>query len=96
LPLTKPKTPIWLRAALTDDAFVRDESKDYRGTDAIKAWSQSATTKYEYAIEPLEASFATDSVTLHARLTGNFPNSPVELDFKFTLANDKIARLEIT
>ena len=29
------------------------------------------------------------------RLTGDFPGSPADLDFKFMLANDKIASLEI-
>ena len=29
------------------------------------------------------------------RLTGNFPGSPIELDFAFTLDGDKIASLEI-
>ena len=34
-------------------------------------------------------------VRLRARLTGAFPGSPVELDYTFTLANDKITSLEI-
>jgi len=79
----------------TNDAFVHDEGKDYRGVDAIKAWSQGAFAKYEHVIEPLDATVATDTVNLHARLSGSFPNSPVELNFRFRLANDKIARLEI-
>ena len=29
------------------------------------------------------------------RLTGNFPGSPIELEFVFTLDGDKIAALEI-
>jgi hypothetical protein len=29
------------------------------------------------------------------RLTGNFPGSPIELEFVFTLDRDKIAALEI-
>ena len=29
------------------------------------------------------------------RLTGNFPGSPIELEFVFTLAGDKIVSLEI-
>jgi SnoaL-like domain len=91
----KAKDPDLVARCFTNDAFVRDEGKDYRGVEAIKAWSQDAFTKYEYAIEPLDATVATDTVNLRARLTGSFPNSPVELDFTFRLANDKIARLEI-
>jgi hypothetical protein len=36
-----------------------------------------------------------NTVKLRARLTGNFPGSPVELDYTFMLANDKISSLEI-
>jgi SnoaL-like domain len=91
----RAKDPDLVARCFTNDALVRDEGKDYRGFDAIKAWSQGAFTKYQYVIEPLDATVATDTVNLHARLTGSFPNSPVELDFSFRLANEKIARLEI-
>lgn len=36
-----------------------------------------------------------DKVDARARLTGEFPGSPVELDYIFKLSNDKIASLEI-
>jgi len=91
----KAKDSDVIARCFTDDALVHDEGKDYRGVNAIKAWSQGAFTKYEYVIEPLDATVTSETVKLHARLSGNFPNSPVELDFIFTLANDKIAQLEI-
>jgi hypothetical protein len=91
----KARDPDLVARCFTNDAFVTDEGKDYRGAEAIKAWSQGVFTKYEHVVEPLDATVATNSVNLHARLTGSFPNSPVELDFRFRLANDKIARLEI-
>jgi hypothetical protein len=34
-------------------------------------------------------------VVVPSRLTGNFPGSPVDLRFFFTLEGDKIASLEI-
>jgi hypothetical protein len=46
-------------------------------------------------MEPLEASVSENIVKLRARLTGDFPGSPVELDSTFTVANDKITSLEI-
>jgi hypothetical protein len=91
----KARDPDLVARCFTNDALVHDEGKDYLGVEAIKAWSQGTFTKYQHVIEPLDATVATDAVNLHARLSGNFPGSPVELDFKFTLANDKIARLEI-
>ena len=79
----------------TDDAFVHDEGRDYKGLAAIKAWKKETQTKYKYEIEPLDASVSGNTVKLRARLTGDFPGSPVDLDFKFMLADDKIASLEI-
>ena len=78
-----------------DDARVHDEGRDYKGLDAITAWMKETQTKYKYAIEPLDASVSGNTVKLRARLTGDFPGSPVDLDFTFMLANDKIASLEI-
>ena len=46
-------------------------------------------------MESLDASVSENIVTLRARLTGGFPGSPIELDYTFTLANDKIISLEI-
>ena len=50
---------------------------------------------YRYVMEPLDASVSENIVKLRARLTGDFPGSPVELDYTFTVANDKITSLEI-
>jgi len=77
------------------DALVHDEGRDHRGLDSIKAWMKETQTKYKYVIEPLDASVSGNAVNLRARLTGDFPGSPVDLDFKFMLANDKIASLKI-
>ena len=78
-----------------DDARLHDEGRDYKGLDAIRAWKKETQTKYKYVIEPLDASVSGNIVKLRARLTGDFPGSPVDLDFTFMLANDKIASLEI-
>jgi hypothetical protein len=87
-------TEIFVRC-FTDDAQVHDEGRDYRGLDAITAWKKETQTKYKYEIEPLNASVNGNSVKLRARLTGDFPGSPADLDFTFVLANDKITSLEI-
>ncbi len=84
-----------LALCFADDALVHDEGRDYRGLDAIKSWMQETQTKYKYVMKPLDASVSGKTVKLRARLTGEFPGSPVDLDFRFTLANDKISSLEI-
>jgi ketosteroid isomerase-like protein len=84
-----------LASCFADDALVHDEERDYRGVDAIKAWKQQADAKYNYVAEPLDASVNDDTVKLRTRLTGDFPGSPIEVDYTFTLANDKITSLAI-
>lgn len=70
-----------------------DEGGTYRGRDAIRAWSEETEGKYKYTTEALDASVTGDTVRVRAKITGSFPGSPVELDYFFILANDKIASL---
>jgi hypothetical protein len=95
LAAVKAKDADMLALCFAGDARVYDENRDYRGLDAIRAWKQETDAKYRYVMEPLDASVSENTVKLRARLTGDFPGSPVELDHTFTLANDKIASLEI-
>jgi hypothetical protein len=91
----KAKNPEMLAFCFTTDALVHDEGRDHRGLEAIQSWKRKAEATYQYVLEPLSASVGEKTVKLRARLTGNFPGSPVELDFTFTLANDKITSLDI-
>lgn len=79
----------------TPVALVHDEEHEYRGLDEIKAWKQTSKVKYQYTSEPLSTSDDATGVRVHARLTGNFPGSPIEVDYIFTLNDGKIAELEI-
>ena len=84
-----------LALCFADDARVHDEDRDYRGLDAITSWKRETDAKYRYIAEPLDVAVDGNIVRLRARLTGDFPGSPVELDYTFTLENDKIVSLEI-
>lgn len=79
----------------TADAVVIDEKRTHTGRDAIARWKAESSAKYDYASEPLTIADQGDAIVVTARLTGNFPGSPVNLRFAFTLAADAIARLEI-
>jgi hypothetical protein len=46
-------------------------------------------------LQPIDVQTHGDKVTVRARLTGEFPGSPVELDHIFKLSNGKLASLEI-
>jgi len=77
------------------DALVVDERQQHRGHAAIAAWNADATAKYSFTTELLAAETDGASTTVRARVTGNFPGSPIELRFRFTLEGHLIARLEI-
>ena len=79
-----------------ENAVVVDERREHHGRQAIGRWKTEATAKYHYTSEPLAVDFSGGDVTVIARVTGEFPGSPIELRYRFTLEGDKIARLEIT
>ena len=82
-------------ACFTDSAVVLDERREHRGRAAIARWKAEASAKYRYTSAPLTSAVSEATVTVTARLTGNFPGSPIELRYRFTLEGEKIARLEI-
>jgi len=84
-----------LSRCFIEDGTVHDEGQDYHGRDSIRQWKQAADAKYRYVLQTVNVQTFGDLVTVRARLTGEFPGSPVELDHIFKLSNDKIASLEI-
>jgi hypothetical protein len=74
---------------------VHDDGQHHRGKKAIGPWKEAADAKYSYVSEPLTASTEGDTVNVRAKLTDNFPGSPVELIHVFQLANNTIQSLEI-
>jgi len=84
-----------LRLCFTEDAVVHDENEDHIGVEAILAWRKEAKSKYQYTVEPIEAKLDGQMFKLKALVAGNFPGSPVDLDYSFTLDGGRIAALEI-
>jgi SnoaL-like domain len=78
-----------------ENGGVHDEDKDRLGRDAMRRWKEEVDAKYRYVSEPLAASVHENTVTVRARLTGDFPGSPVEVNHVFTLEDGKIVSLEI-
>ena len=79
----------------TEGAVVEDEGQRHCGHAAIKAWKTAASRKYAYIAEPFAQARKGDRTIVKVRLTGNFPGSPVDLQFAFRLERGKIAHLEI-
>jgi len=85
--------------ALTDcfaaRATVRDEGQTVQGLQAIKAWRLETSKKYRHTVEPIDVTARDGKTVVRTTLTGDFPGSPITLDFVFTLEGGKIAALEI-
>ena len=77
------------------DAIVHDEGQTYEGVAAIKNWMAATKKKYGHTVAPLELSERGGQSVLKARLAGNFPGSPITVNFSFVLADEKIHSLEI-
>ena len=78
------------------DATVTDEGSTYHGRSEIREWLSRSASEYTYTIDTTGATKSGDDrydVTHH--LEGNFPGGTVDLHFRFTLRNGKIARLVI-
>ena len=82
-------------AAFAEDATVHDEGRVHAGVAAIRAWMKETIQKYDYKVEPVESSRSGSRAVVLVSLRGNFPGSPITLQYAFTLAGQKIARLEI-
>jgi ketosteroid isomerase-like protein len=84
-----------LAQCFAENAVVRDEGKTIEGLAAIKRWTAETRKKYQHTVEPLASAQKGGKTVVTNRLTGNFPGSPIELEFVFTLDGDKIVSLEI-
>ena len=84
-----------LAECFAENAVVRDEGKTIEGLAAIKQWKAETKKKYQHTVEPLASTQKNGKTIVTNRLTGNFPGSPIELEFVFTLDGNKIASLEI-
>lgn len=82
-------------AAFAADAQVRDEGETHIGTDAIRAWLDHTTAKYRVTVEVMEFTAKAEALVVTGRVAGNFPGSPANLTYRFTLDGDRIASLAI-
>ena len=79
----------------TDHAVVRDEGRTIEGLAAIKQWKAETKKNYQHTVEPLASVQKDGKTVVTNRLIGNFPGSPIDLQFIFGLDGNKIASLEI-
>jgi hypothetical protein len=79
----------------TTDGMVVDEGRTHAGFAAIEAWKTAASTQFPYITEPFALEKKDHKYIVTSRVTGDFPGSPVNLQYTFTLERGKIASLEI-
>lgn len=79
----------------TENATVKDEGHTYAGLAAIKQWKTDSSKKYAYTSEPVTSENKDGKTIVTSQVTGNFPGSPVNLRYFFSLEGNKIASLEI-
>ena len=83
-------------ALFSDDAVVVDEGQTYHGREAIRGWREGAASVYQYNTQVDDTKhFDAESYLVTGRLTGNFPGGTAALQWRFTVQNDLISRLEI-
>jgi hypothetical protein len=79
----------------TADASVHDENHDYTGRDAIRAWVAETSRKYRPAFTLMRAGVDGANASLSVAVSGQFPGSPVTLDYQLRLRDGKISTLTI-
>lgn len=82
-------------ACFADDAVVHDEGRDIVGRPAIHAWAVESRRQYRFHAQPLSVADAADRTVVTAHLTGDFPGSPVDLRYRFKMADGLILALDI-
>ena len=83
-------------ACFAEDAVVHDEGRSREGISAIREWAEEVSKRYHPSVEVIRVEAMDGKTVLSGRVSGNFPGSPVELRYVFTLDGGKIARLEIS
>jgi protocatechuate 3,4-dioxygenase beta subunit len=79
----------------TADGRVLDEGRTHLGRAAIEAWKAAASTRYRYTTTPRRLEKHGEAYVVTSHVSGDFPGSPVDLRYTFTLKRGRIAMLEI-
>ncbi len=82
-------------APFAESAVVKDEGHQRLGRPAIRDWIEETTAKYQPVVEVLQVEALPGTATAAGRVSGNFPGSPIDLQYHFTLEAEKIVSLEI-
>ncbi|HWX17406.1 MAG TPA: nuclear transport factor 2 family protein [Chthoniobacterales bacterium] len=82
-------------ACFSDEAVVRDEGETLHGKKAIEGWIAKTIERYKFQFKPLSIKDRDPEVIVAVEVSGTFDGSPVSLDYRFAIKNDKIVALTI-
>ncbi|MDF3822324.1 nuclear transport factor 2 family protein [Leptospira sp. 96542] len=82
-------------SCFTDTATVLDEGKILTGHNAIGKWFRKTRSKYQFKSSPIALKGKDKKLILTAEVSGNFPGSPITLDYQFQIVSDLIQDLRI-
>ena len=85
-----------LADGFTDGAELVDEGRAFAGRVSIRGWEEEQLTREARTIDVLTASTSKERTAVVGRIHGDFPGSPHDRRFVFTLDGERIARLEIS
>lgn len=88
--------PEALAHCFTARAVMKDDGHTYTGINAIQAFMAAASAKYRATSVPFALEREDGVQVVRAKVTGNFPGSPIDLSCRFRLERGLIASLEIT
>jgi SnoaL-like domain len=77
------------------DATVRDEGRTRTGLNEISAWRRETQAKYRHTVKPIAVAKRAGKTIVTTEMAGDFPGSPVTVDFVFQLKGNRIASLQI-
>ena len=83
-------------APFAETAIVKDEGQERHGVAAIREWMEETIRKYRFTVVVTDVAEKTGKTLVASRVSGNFPGSPVDLQYAVTLSGEKISRLEIS
>lgn len=84
-----------IKDCFTTSATVQDERGNYQGLAAIESWLHETREKYQFNSKPINFSQKGSQEIVVSEVSGNFPGSPILLNFTFVLSGEKIQSLEI-
>ena len=75
---------------------MKDDGHTYTGVEEIGAFMAAASAKYNATSVPFALERMDGFHVVRAKVTGDFPGSPIDLSYRFRLERGLIASLEIT